>query len=68
MLNDGEIVTSVREESDPVDDEIDEDKDNESSKGPSNDDAFSELETAMEWYEQQSAVLLNYCCSRESET
>ncbi|GFY17429.1 hypothetical protein TNCV_658421 [Trichonephila clavipes] len=27
---------------------------NESSKGPSNADAFSALETAMEWYEQQS--------------
>ncbi|GFT01812.1 hypothetical protein TNCV_4206041 [Trichonephila clavipes] len=26
------------------------------------------LETATEWYEQQSAVLLNYYCSRESET
>ncbi|GFW87925.1 hypothetical protein TNCV_1360281 [Trichonephila clavipes] len=22
----------------------------------------------MEWYEQQSAVLLSYCCSRESQT
>ncbi|GFY30912.1 hypothetical protein TNCV_3120721 [Trichonephila clavipes] len=37
MLNDDEIVTSVHEESEPVDDEIDEDEDsnnNESSKGP----------------------------------
>ncbi|GFT08708.1 uncharacterized protein TNCV_662631 [Trichonephila clavipes] len=70
MLNDDEIVTSVQEESDPVDDETDEDNDNnnESSKGPSNADAFSALQTAIEWYEQQSAVLLNYCCSRESET
>ncbi|GFW89817.1 uncharacterized protein TNCV_2424741 [Trichonephila clavipes] len=69
-LNDDEIVTSGQEESDPFDDETDEDEDNsnESSKGPSNADAFSALETAMEWYEQQSAVLLNYCCSRESET
>ncbi|GFW15159.1 hypothetical protein TNCV_173061 [Trichonephila clavipes] len=50
MLNNDEIVTSVREESDPVDDETDEDEDNnnESSKGPSNADAFSALETAME--------------------
>ncbi|GFV94743.1 hypothetical protein TNCV_3864661 [Trichonephila clavipes] len=51
--------------SDPVDDETDEDEDNnnnESSKGPSNADAFYALETAMEWYEQQSALLLNYCC------
>ncbi|GFS67669.1 uncharacterized protein TNCV_4363561 [Trichonephila clavipes] len=56
MLNDDEIVTSVREESDPVDDEMDEngDNNNESSKCPSNADAFSALETAMEWYEQQS--------------
>ncbi|PRD31378.1 UNVERIFIED_CONTAM: hypothetical protein NCL1_23681 [Trichonephila clavipes] len=56
MLNDDEIVTSEQEESDPVDDETDEDEynNNESSKGPSNADAFSALETAMEWYEQQS--------------
>ncbi|GFT23376.1 hypothetical protein TNCV_2016531 [Trichonephila clavipes] len=43
MLNDDEIVTSVQEESDPVDDETDENEDNnnnESSKGPSNADAF----------------------------
>ncbi|GFW37059.1 uncharacterized protein TNCV_5019571 [Trichonephila clavipes] len=51
MLNDDEIVTSVQE-SDPVD------EDNyESSKDSSNADAFSALETAMEWYEQQSE-----CC------
>ncbi|GFW47747.1 uncharacterized protein TNCV_2829351 [Trichonephila clavipes] len=55
MLNDDEIVTSVQEESDPVNDETDEDKDNnnESNKGPSNADAFSALQTAMQWYEQQ---------------
>ncbi|GFX16048.1 hypothetical protein TNCV_4703061 [Trichonephila clavipes] len=43
MLNDDEIVTSMQEESDPVDDETDEDEDNnnESSKGPSNANAFS---------------------------
>ncbi|GFU07567.1 uncharacterized protein TNCV_2225421 [Trichonephila clavipes] len=35
MLNDDEIVTSVREESNPVDDETDEDEDNNvSCKGP----------------------------------
>ncbi|PRD23332.1 UNVERIFIED_CONTAM: hypothetical protein NCL1_46627 [Trichonephila clavipes] len=68
MLNDDEIGTSVQEESDPVDDETEEkNNNNESSKGPSNADAFSALETAMEWYEQQS-ILLNYCCSRKSET
>ncbi|GFV51816.1 hypothetical protein TNCV_1321721 [Trichonephila clavipes] len=57
MLNDNEIVTSVQEESDPVDDETDGDEDNnnnESSKGPSDADAFSALVTAMEWDEQQS--------------
>ncbi|GFU60613.1 uncharacterized protein TNCV_1730211 [Trichonephila clavipes] len=59
MLNDDEIVTSVQAESNPVDDETDEDEDNnfESSKGPSNAVSFSALETAMEWYEQQSE-----CC------
>ncbi|PRD27272.1 UNVERIFIED_CONTAM: hypothetical protein NCL1_35824 [Trichonephila clavipes] len=48
---------SVQEESDPLDDETDDDKDNnnsESSKSASNSDAFSALETATEWYEQQS--------------
>ncbi|GFV51119.1 uncharacterized protein TNCV_4743961 [Trichonephila clavipes] len=57
MQNDDESVTSVQEESDPVVDETDEDEVNnvnESSKGPSNADAISSLETAMEWYEQQS--------------
>ncbi|PRD34577.1 UNVERIFIED_CONTAM: hypothetical protein NCL1_14200 [Trichonephila clavipes] len=54
MLNVDEIVTSVQEESDPVDDKTDEYEDNnESSKGPSNTDAFSALQTAMEWWEQQ---------------
>ncbi|GFX01959.1 uncharacterized protein TNCV_371481 [Trichonephila clavipes] len=51
MLNDDEIVTSGQEESDPVDDEMDEGKDNnnnESRKGPSNANTFSVLETAME--------------------
>ncbi|GFU37413.1 hypothetical protein TNCV_4273791 [Trichonephila clavipes] len=52
-------MTSVQE-SDPIEDKTDEDEDNnnsESSKGPSNTDAFSALETAMEWYKQQSE-----CC------
>ncbi|GFV05922.1 uncharacterized protein TNCV_3142131 [Trichonephila clavipes] len=60
MLSVDEIVTSVQEESNPVDEQTDEDEDNnnnESSKGPSNADVFSALETAMEWYEQQSE-----CC------
>ncbi|GFW42599.1 hypothetical protein TNCV_4257931 [Trichonephila clavipes] len=50
---DDELVTSVHEESNPVDDEMDEGEDNsnnKSSKGPSNADAFSALKTAMEWY------------------
>ncbi|GFT87297.1 hypothetical protein TNCV_3954021 [Trichonephila clavipes] len=58
ILNDDEIVNSVQEESELADDETDEDEDsnnnNESSKSPSNADAFSALETALEWYEQQS--------------
>ncbi|GFW15969.1 uncharacterized protein TNCV_4432421 [Trichonephila clavipes] len=60
MLNDDEIVASVQEESNPVDDETDEDEgiNNESSKDPSNADTFSAVETAMEWYEQQSECCL----------
>ncbi|GFU54461.1 uncharacterized protein TNCV_3024401 [Trichonephila clavipes] len=47
MLNDDEIVTSFQE-TDSIDDETDVDKDNnESSKGSSNADTFSALETAM---------------------
>ncbi|GFV15474.1 hypothetical protein TNCV_4835001 [Trichonephila clavipes] len=51
MLNDADIVSSVQAESNPVDDETDqdEDKNNESSKGPSNAGTFSALETATEW-------------------
>ncbi|GFV10072.1 hypothetical protein TNCV_3660241 [Trichonephila clavipes] len=44
----------------PIDDEMAEDEDNnndESSKGPSNADTLTALETAMEWYEEQSE-----CC------
>ncbi|GFY12612.1 hypothetical protein TNCV_2448031 [Trichonephila clavipes] len=49
MLNDDEIVTSMQEECYPVDDEMDENEDNnESSKGPSNVDTFSALDTAIE--------------------
>ncbi|GFW18287.1 hypothetical protein TNCV_4008261 [Trichonephila clavipes] len=56
ISNANEIVTSMQE-SNPVDDEMNEDEDNESSKGPSNADLFSVLETAMKWYKQQSRVL-----------
>ncbi|PRD19743.1 UNVERIFIED_CONTAM: hypothetical protein NCL1_56500 [Trichonephila clavipes] len=54
MLNDDEIVTYVQEESDPVDEEDEDNNNSKSSKGPSNADALSALETAMEWYEQQA--------------
>ncbi|GFT49208.1 uncharacterized protein TNCV_2860461 [Trichonephila clavipes] len=60
MLTDHEIVTSMQEESDPANDETDgyeDNKNKESSKGPSNADAFSVLESSMEWYEYQSE-----CC------
>ncbi|GFS90486.1 hypothetical protein TNCV_4096951 [Trichonephila clavipes] len=58
MLNDDEIVTSMQEESDPVDDETDEDEDNnnESSKNPSNTDAFSALETAIEYGHMRDGI------------
>ncbi|GFW29348.1 uncharacterized protein TNCV_742901 [Trichonephila clavipes] len=55
VLNDEEIVTYVLENSDPVDDE--DENNNKISKGPSKAEALSALETAMEWYELQSA-----CC------
>ncbi|GFU49969.1 hypothetical protein TNCV_2362591 [Trichonephila clavipes] len=75
MLNDDEIVTSVQGESDPVDNEKDDDEDNnsESGKGPSNACAFSALETAMEWCEQQSEccptqlLLLKRPCSEKTK-
>ncbi|GFX82245.1 HTH psq-type domain-containing protein [Trichonephila clavipes] len=56
MLNDHDIVTSMQEESDPVDNETDKDNDNnnECNKGPSNAGAFFVLETTMKWCEQQS--------------
>ncbi|GFV47471.1 hypothetical protein TNCV_4831271 [Trichonephila clavipes] len=59
ILSDDEIVTYVQAESDPDGDETDgdEDNNNEGSKGPSNAGVFSPLETAIEWYEQQSRVM-----------
>ncbi|GFT37303.1 hypothetical protein TNCV_1127281 [Trichonephila clavipes] len=73
MLNDDGIVTSLHEVSNPVDHETDDDEDNnnnnESSKAPSNADSFSALRQLWRGTNNnQSAVLLNYCCSRESET
>ncbi|GFU28417.1 hypothetical protein TNCV_3579811 [Trichonephila clavipes] len=68
----GRIVIFVQEESDPVDDEMYEDEDNnhnESRKGPSNADAFSALEAVMVWYEQQSECSSTQLqLPRESET
>ncbi|PRD31936.1 UNVERIFIED_CONTAM: hypothetical protein NCL1_21983 [Trichonephila clavipes] len=70
MLNDNEIVISVQE-SDSVDDEADEDEENnnknESSKGSSNIDVFSALETAMEWYEQQSVLFYSTIDAQENQ-
>ncbi|GFX03663.1 hypothetical protein TNCV_2112351 [Trichonephila clavipes] len=64
---------SLTHSPDPVDDEADEDDDNnnnESSKGPSNADEFPALETAMDWYEQQSEFCPTQLLllKRESET
>ncbi|GFX51940.1 uncharacterized protein TNCV_3063571 [Trichonephila clavipes] len=60
MLDDDEVVTFAQEESDAVGDKMDADEDNNSNeinKDPSNADALSALQIAMEWYEQQSE-----CC------
>ncbi|GFY19154.1 hypothetical protein TNCV_4225181 [Trichonephila clavipes] len=60
MLNDDKIVTSVQEESNCVEDEMNEDENNnnnESSKDPINVDVFSALKITMERFEQQSG-----CC------
>ncbi|GFV22835.1 uncharacterized protein TNCV_4962501 [Trichonephila clavipes] len=62
MLNGDEIVISVQEESDPVDDETDEDEynnNNEKSKDPSNADAFSVLERQL-WSGTSSSS--GVCC------
>ncbi|GFU62114.1 hypothetical protein TNCV_2671601 [Trichonephila clavipes] len=72
ILNNDEIVVFVQEESDPVDDETDKDEDNnnESDKAPSNADAFFCVRDSngINFEQKGSAFLLNYCCSRESET
>ncbi|GFX68575.1 uncharacterized protein TNCV_1799881 [Trichonephila clavipes] len=58
MVNDDEIVTSVQEKSDPIDDETDKNEaNNESSKDPLSAGVFSALETAMQWNVKQSE-----CC------
>ncbi|GFT09624.1 cGMP-inhibited 3',5'-cyclic phosphodiesterase A [Trichonephila clavipes] len=68
MLNDDEIVTSVQAESDPVDDETDKDEDNnnESSKGQMLARFLRYRQLWSGTNNNQSAVLFNYCCSRES--
>ncbi|GFU84872.1 hypothetical protein TNCV_2128131 [Trichonephila clavipes] len=69
ILNDDEIGTSVQEESDPVKDETDKDEgnNNESSKGPSNADPFSALETAMEWFPTTAAQKNQRPCSQKTK-
>ncbi|GFV34070.1 hypothetical protein TNCV_3979181 [Trichonephila clavipes] len=69
MLNDDEIVTSVQEEFNPVDDETDEDEDNnnKSSKIPLNADAFSALETATEWFPTTAAQENQRICNEKTK-
>ncbi|GFV46332.1 hypothetical protein TNCV_3232211 [Trichonephila clavipes] len=69
MLSDDDIVTSVQEESDPVDHETveDEDNNNENNKAPSNADAFFCVGDSYGVVRTTISVL-SYCCSRESET
>ncbi|GFS56800.1 hypothetical protein TNCV_2222191 [Trichonephila clavipes] len=70
MLNDDEISTSVQADSDPINDETNEDEDNNNERSIKCwcvfcvRDRYGELKTNN----NQSIVLLNYCCSRESET
>ncbi|GFV64192.1 hypothetical protein TNCV_1806901 [Trichonephila clavipes] len=52
MLNDEEMVTSVQEESDPVNDQTDEDEDN-TTKVARVHQMLSRF-LAMEWFEQKS--------------
>ncbi|GFT26043.1 uncharacterized protein TNCV_2332341 [Trichonephila clavipes] len=71
MLNDDEIVTSVQEESNPVDDETVEDEDNTTKVARVHQMLTHFLRYRQPWSStnnNHSAVLLNYCCSRESET
>ncbi|GFW45215.1 uncharacterized protein TNCV_717171 [Trichonephila clavipes] len=74
MLNDDEIRTFVQEESDSVAEETDKDENNnsnESSKGPSNANAFSALDTAMECVQfpilHESHSVFGYPNNRVSE-
>lgn len=55
ILNDNEILSSVEEEQQTVIDgeDIGDEEDEENSKRPNHAEAFSALDTAMSWYEQQ---------------
>ncbi|PRD26304.1 UNVERIFIED_CONTAM: hypothetical protein NCL1_38485 [Trichonephila clavipes] len=68
MLNDDEIVTSMQEESDPVDDETDEDEYNNSNERWQ--DSIKCVSCVRDSYGvvRTTINLLNYCCLKESET
>ncbi|GFX82699.1 uncharacterized protein TNCV_1193741 [Trichonephila clavipes] len=72
MLNDDEIVTSVQEESDLVDDERMKTRTTTTTKVARVHQRLTPFLCYRHlWsgtYNNQSAILLNYCCSRESET
>ncbi|XP_067136916.1 jerky protein homolog-like [Centruroides vittatus] len=53
ILSDDEIIASVIDNQDPCDDEEEPSDDNRAEKGPSSEEAFHGLETAMKWLEQQ---------------
>ncbi|GFV68614.1 uncharacterized protein TNCV_2274771 [Trichonephila clavipes] len=66
MLNDGEIVTSVQEESSPVDADTDEDDDNGSSKGHQMQTRF--LRWRQLWTNSyQNAGLLSTTAAQENQ-
>ncbi|GFT38277.1 hypothetical protein TNCV_2585081, partial [Trichonephila clavipes] len=76
MLNGEEVVTFVQEESEPVDDATDEDEDNNNGSRDIVEARVHQMLTRfLRWRQlwsgtnnNQSVVLFNYCCSRESET
>ncbi|XP_067123781.1 jerky protein homolog-like [Centruroides vittatus] len=53
ISSDDEIIASVIDNQDPCDDEEEPSDDNHAEKGPSSEEAFHGLETAMKWLEQQ---------------
>ncbi|GFV60178.1 hypothetical protein TNCV_2444671 [Trichonephila clavipes] len=69
LQNDDEIVTSEQEESDPVDDENYEDKDNNNNGSSRNSiKCLCVFCVCSVTDNNQIAVLINYCFSKESET